>query len=123
LNQFQAARLIPFQFSTLQAYALLFGDYSMKVIMNGGFVIDHSPASSTCSRRRTLGAELAAIKFVQSADVMTLCHPNHAPFNLTRTAHDAWTLRCGFVRADAREADGRRGNREHAGPERDTRIR
>jgi hypothetical protein len=35
---------------------------------------------------------LAPLKFAQSADVMTLCHPNHPPMNLTRTANDNWTL-------------------------------
>ena len=37
-------------------------------------------------------AEVFALKFVQSADVMTLLHPNHAPAELTRTGHDVWTL-------------------------------
>lgn len=37
-------------------------------------------------------ADLARLKFAQSADVMTLCHPNYAPRDLTRTGHAAWTL-------------------------------
>jgi len=33
-------RLIPFQFNTLQAYALVFGNLTMRVVMNGGYVLE-----------------------------------------------------------------------------------
>ena len=36
--------------------------------------------------------DLATLKFTQTADTLTLVHPSHAPRNLTRTGHDAWTL-------------------------------
>jgi hypothetical protein len=39
-----------------------------------------------------LEAELFEIKFAQSADVMYICHPNHAVRKLSRTGHTAWTL-------------------------------
>lgn len=32
------------------------------------------------------------LKFTQSADVMTITHPDYATYDLTRTAHNAWTL-------------------------------
>ncbi len=37
-------------------------------------------------------AHLANIKYVQSADVMTLTHPDYDARELSRTAHDAWSL-------------------------------
>ena len=37
-------------------------------------------------------AQLSAIQFAQSADVMYLCHEDHPPRKLTRTDHAAWTL-------------------------------
>ena len=37
-------------------------------------------------------ADLPLLKYVQSADMMTLTHPSHAPRNLTRTGHASWTL-------------------------------
>ena len=179
------ARLIPFQFSTLQAYALEFSDQAMRVVMNGALVTDHTyhiksianslvplvvnlsdseapylindgdlvfidgiedfiteevdyplngrffiarvpappvdpthqsvllydldgnpiseiakfafPPSGTLSRVYTLAtpyaaADLALLKFTQSADTMTICHPSYAPQQLTRTDHDAWTI-------------------------------
>src|SRR5689334_5638195 len=33
-------RLVPFQFNTVQAYALLFGEQKMRVIKDGGFVTE-----------------------------------------------------------------------------------
>lgn len=37
-------------------------------------------------------SELFELNFVQSADVITIVHPNHDPRDLTRTAHNVWTL-------------------------------
>ena len=39
-NSAQPVRLIPFQFNTLQTYALEFGHQYMRVIMNGGYVLE-----------------------------------------------------------------------------------
>lgn len=39
-----------------------------------------------------VSADLAKIRFTQSADVMTLTHPSYAPRELSRTASYAWTL-------------------------------
>lgn len=36
--------------------------------------------------------DLFLLKFAQSADVMTITHPAYAPRDLSRTAHDAWSL-------------------------------
>lgn len=54
-------------------------------------------AGGTAARYYTLttpwaAADLARIKFAQSADVMTICHPDYVPRDLTRTGHAAWTL-------------------------------
>lgn len=37
-------------------------------------------------------ADLFRLKYVQSADVMTLTHPSYAPHDLTRTGHASWTI-------------------------------
>lgn len=39
-DTFHRPRLIPFQFNTTQAYALLFGEQKMRVIKDGGFVLE-----------------------------------------------------------------------------------
>jgi hypothetical protein len=37
-------------------------------------------------------ADIFDLQYVQSADVLTITHPNYAPRDLTRTGHDAWSL-------------------------------
>ena len=37
-------------------------------------------------------AEIFALQYVQSADVLTITHPNYAPQDIARTDHDVWTL-------------------------------
>jgi hypothetical protein len=165
-------RNIPFQFNTLQTYILEFGGTYMRVIKDGGYVLEAAKAlvsvtnanpgvfeftahgwlagdqifisgafgmtqinstpgyqyivdtvpnanhvtfkdldgnvvdttafgvysgSGVGARVYTLTtpygvADLPLLKYVQSADVMTLTHPSYAPRNLTRTGHAAWTL-------------------------------
>jgi hypothetical protein len=38
------------------------------------------------------GTDLAKLKFVQSADTMTLTHPDYPPYDLTRSGHSNWSL-------------------------------
>jgi hypothetical protein len=161
-------RLIRFQFSTLQAYMLEFGNFYMRVYMDGGLVLHPAAAISSISQSNPAvvtqiahgftngdqiyfsgvngmtevngrvflitvvdpnsynlfeisggninstgyGAyvsggtaakaflietpwgsnDLPKLKFTQSADVMTLVHPDYPPYDLTRTDHDNWTL-------------------------------
>lgn len=37
-------------------------------------------------------ADLALLKFTQSADVLTICHPDYVPRDLMRTSDTAWTF-------------------------------
>lgn len=161
-------RLIPFTFSTIQTYILVFGNLTMRVIMDGGEVLepaktitninqanpgtvtsashgfsngdwvyitgvigmtqingkDYIVANKTANNFQLtdlngnsistlsyaaytsggtvariftlttpyLASDLPLLKFVQSADTMTLTHPSYAPRNLTRTQHYVWTL-------------------------------
>lgn len=160
-------RLIPFQFSTIQTYELIFGDFNMRVIKNGaqelntaktivgvtnanpgvfnvnahGYVLDQQIYTLVAGMTQinnkdyfiasvpdanhftvkdwngnvvnTAGfgvftsgtvasvyevvspyaaADLPLLKFTQSADVMTICHPSYVPYDLTRTGDTAWTF-------------------------------
>lgn len=137
-----AVVLVPFEYSTDQAYILAFGDGSMRVFMDGGQVqltvadtaawvtatgyvagdfVDNGGAVYRCTAAHTSGAatepgvgadwatkwvqdadyeivtpwaaaDLASLRWVQSADTMYLVHPDYAPRKLTRTGHTAWTL-------------------------------
>jgi len=156
------SRLIPFSFNTQQTYVLEFADRKMRVIKDGGYVLEGTAAitglslanpgivtlpshgystgdaiwlddvggmteinrrrltitvlsantvsigidtsgygawtsGGTAARLYTLvtpypEADLPLLKYVQSADTMTLTHPLHAPRTLTRTGHAAWSL-------------------------------
>jgi len=83
-------RLIPFQFSTTQTYVLEFGDLYMRVYRDGGQVLSGGVPYEIATPYAV--ADLPLLKYVQSADVMTITHPDYAPRNLSRTGHTAWTL-------------------------------
>jgi len=83
-------RLIPFEFSTTQTYILEFGDQYIRFYKDNGQILSGGSAYEISSPY--LEAELFDIKYAQSADVMYICHPNHAVRKLSRTGHTAWTL-------------------------------
>ncbi len=83
-------RLIPFQFSTAQAYILEFTDLLMRVYKDGGIVLDGSVPFELVTPYAH--GEVAGLKFVQSADTMFLVHPDHMPYELTRADHDDWSI-------------------------------
>jgi hypothetical protein len=83
-------RLIPFEFSTTQTYMLEFGNQYIRFYKDNGVIL--SGASPYEISTPYLEAELFDIKYAQSADVMYICHPNHAVRKLSRTGHTAWTL-------------------------------
>ena len=83
-------RLIPFEFSTTQTYMLEFGDQYIRFYKDNGQILSGGSAYEISSPY--LESELFDIKYAQSADVMYICHPNHAVRKLSRTGHTAWTL-------------------------------
>lgn len=167
-KQGKPVRLIPFRFNNEQTYTLEFGNGYMRVVMNGGLVLEPAQAITgitqadpgvvtvvahgwssgnwislaeitgmtelnnrvvlitvlsadtfsiqdldgndidttsftafagfgTAARVFVMSTpydafDLADLKYTQSADVMTLTHPNYVPYNLTRTSHYQWTL-------------------------------
>ncbi|UOF77459.1 phage stabilization protein [Caudoviricetes sp.] len=63
-----------------------FTDYTVPASSNGTFA-DYFSKSMPYS-----GDELAQIRYDQSVDVMTLCHPDYTARFLTRQDHDVWRL-------------------------------
>jgi hypothetical protein len=90
-NSADITRLIPFEFSVTQAYMLEFGDLYIRFYRNNG-VIESSPGVPYEIVTTYTSAQLADIKFIQSADVLYITHPSHPPRRLSRTAHTSWTL-------------------------------
>ena len=85
-----ATRLIPFEFSVTQTYVLEFGNNYFRIFKDGGQVTSGGSATEVATPYGT--ADLAAIKFTQSADVMYLVHPDYAPRQINRTSHTSWTI-------------------------------
>jgi len=86
-----ACRLIPFEYSTIQAYVIELGNEYMRFYRNGGQILDDNDDVYEITTDY-LTADLFDIQYIQSADTMYLVHPDYPPATLTRTAHNAWTL-------------------------------
>lgn len=84
-------RLIPFEFSVTQAYVIEFGNLYVRFYKDRG-LIESSPGVAYEVVTPYLTADLANIKFTQSADVLYITHPSYAPRKLSRTGHTSWTL-------------------------------
>lgn len=83
-------RLVSFQFSTVQAYALELGDNTLRVIKDGGIVLDGpSPYLVATPWGEN---DLAGLAFTQSADVMYVVHPDYPPYTISRLADDNWVI-------------------------------
>ena len=85
-------RLISFQFNVEQAYILEFGNNYFRIYKDGGQVTSGSPATAVEVTTTYTTAQLAALKFAQSGDVMYVCHPSLPVRKISRTSHTAWTL-------------------------------
>ena len=86
-------RLIPFQFNTEQTYVLEVGDHYFRVFMDGAQVVYSSGASAgqpVDVATPWAAGDIDLLKYTQSADVMTVCHPNYPPMEIQRYAHDDW---------------------------------
>lgn len=84
-------RLIPFEFSTEQAYVLEFSDEEMRVYKDGGLV-ESAPGVPLVVASPYNAADLDDLRWTQSADVLYLVHPQYAPRKLSRTSHTNWTF-------------------------------
>lgn len=83
-------RLVEFAFSTEQAYVLEFGDLYIRFYMNKGQITSGASAYEIATTYTE--EELFELQFEQSADVLYIAHPHHAPAKLSRTGHSSWTL-------------------------------
>lgn len=89
-NSTKKTRLIPFTYSTTQ---------TMVIELSPGYIRFHTQGGTLMSggvpyeiANPYAEADLFDIHYVQSADVMTLVHPNYAPRELKRLGATNWTL-------------------------------
>lgn len=84
-----APQLIPFSFSTEQTLVLEFGDHYVRFHTLGKTVLDDGGQPYEVETPYSAD-EVFDIHYVQSADVMTLVHPNHPPMELRRYGATDW---------------------------------
>lgn len=90
-------RLIPFEFSTEQAYILEFGHNYIRVYRNGaqiqsaGVPVEIKQPDGTVPPY--LETDLDEIKWAQSADALYLVQPDYPPYRITRRSHTDWVIR------------------------------
>lgn len=95
LNPSKKGRLISFNFSDKQSYGLVFENLIMRVIKDGGLVLNTTGPNIGLPFELVtpyLEADLPFLKYTQSFDTLTITHPNHKIKQITRTAHDVWTI-------------------------------
>lgn len=84
-------RLVPFRVSSEVAYVLEFGASYVRFIRNRGQIIAASTDPLELATPYAV-ADLRALKFAQSADVLYIFHPDHQPRKISRTAADEFGI-------------------------------
>jgi len=83
-------RLMPFQFSLTQAYALEWGDLYMSPCAAGGRVLSGGLPYSCVTPYAA--ADLAELDYEQTTDTVFLAHLDYAPAKLLRASHTSWSV-------------------------------
>lgn len=83
-------RLIPFSYSTTQTMVIEFGHLYVRFHTNGATLMSGGAPYEVATP--FVEADLFDIHFVQSADVLTLTHPNYIPRELRRLGATNWQL-------------------------------
>jgi hypothetical protein len=89
-NSSAKTRLIPFTYSTTQTMVIELGAGYFRFHTQGATLMSGSSPYEISNSYTE--ADLFDIKFVQSADVLTLTHPNYPPAELRRLGALNWTL-------------------------------
>lgn len=88
-NSLKRTRLIPFQFSTEQAYILEFGDGYARFYTDRGRLESGGPVELALPYSE---ADLPRLKYTQSADVLYVTHPDYRPRKITRLGATTWSV-------------------------------
>ncbi|AZY52831.1 hypothetical protein [Bordetella avium] len=89
-NSTRRTRLIPFVYSITQTMVIEMGAGYFRFHTNGGTLLDGDAPYEIANPYAE--ADLFDIHYVQSADVLTLVHPNYAPRELRRMGATDWQL-------------------------------
>jgi hypothetical protein len=90
-NSNSKVRIIPFSFNTEQTYIIELGAKYARFIKNGA-IITNENSEIVEIETPYLADDLQNIKYAQNADVLTLCHNNYTPCELSRYSHYNWEI-------------------------------
>ncbi len=95
-NSDSLVRLIPFSFNTEQTYIIELGDKYARFIKDGAQIVypeeNEKQFEPVEIETKYSQDDLFDIKYAQNADVLTLCHINYTPSELSRMSHYDWQL-------------------------------
>jgi hypothetical protein len=91
-NSATRSRMIPFTYSITQTMALEFGAGYIRFHTNGETLLTADGTAIYEVSTPYAEADLFDLHYVQSADVMTIVHPNYPPMELRRLGASNWTL-------------------------------
>lgn len=91
-NSAQPVRLIPFTFSADQTAVLEFGHEYIRFHIGGATLLDPGTGLPYQISSPYQGADLFDLHHAQSADVITITHPDYATRELARLGATNWTL-------------------------------
>lgn len=85
LNTSLSTKMLPFVFSATQSYVIEVGNLTAQVLSNGAVVVGATFATPWAA------ADLPLLRWAQSADTLTVVHPNYPPFEIKRTSANSFT--------------------------------
>jgi hypothetical protein len=91
-NSATRSRMIPFTYSITQTMALEFGVGYLRFHTNGETLLTADGTALYEVATPYAEPDLFDLHYVQSADVMTIVHPNYQPMELRRLGASNWTL-------------------------------
>ena len=83
-------RLVSFESSENGCYILEFGNFYIRFYKDGARIMSGGAPYEIASPYAA--SELTLLNFAQSADVLFIAHPNHAPYELSRYLDASWVL-------------------------------
>jgi hypothetical protein len=92
-NNQEETRVFAFQFNSEQTYIIEAGDKYFRFIQDGGYILADEEGEEIYEIETPYAKEdLSHLKFVQSADVLTITHIDYEPHELIRYDHNLWKL-------------------------------
>ena len=83
--------LMPFRWGDGQNYVLVLGNKTMKVVYQGSEVLNNAGAVLKVATPWS-SSDTFNLHWAQSADVVTVVHPNYPPYQIKRYSHNDWVI-------------------------------